>query len=367
MAHLSGLMLIDCPASALNNAGQQLPMVEQERRYDNWSAFKHIETRQGIFPYVSAQAFRYWLRDSLRDVPGWTPSPTFREEKIAYTDANPILYAEDDLFGYMRAPGKESDQEKWKQKGMTLQDQGKKNGFAALTRISPFKVSTLISISGLRRNEVGFDYGTMSRTDDPEHPNPVPHVHEFYRTTLMGLFSLDLRMVGRFYHIERTGYRNIDSIRKKLAEEKGLQAYDNGRAYELDLETRAARVRQLLEGLARISGGAKQAMHFTDVLPKFLLLGVSKGGNHLFANSVVAESNGAPKIHTAALSEVAQVFEDDRLTGFYAGLAQGYHDEQRARLQETLDEIPGSILAHPVEAIRAVCRDLDMHAGEWMV
>src|SRR4051794_33013122 len=107
MAHLSGLILIDCPASALNNAGQQAPMVNQEKTYENWSAMKFIRTRQGIFPYVSAQAFRYWVRESLKIIEGWTASPIFREAKIAYTDANPILYAEDDLFGYMRAPGAE--------------------------------------------------------------------------------------------------------------------------------------------------------------------------------------------------------------------------------------------------------------------
>src|SRR5579863_10682745 len=105
MAHLSGAFLIDCPASALNNFGSQVPMSQPERRYDNWSTVKYVRSREGILPYVSAQAFRYWLRHTLMDVPGWTPAPIFREEKTAYTDANPIEYAEDDLFGYMRAPG----------------------------------------------------------------------------------------------------------------------------------------------------------------------------------------------------------------------------------------------------------------------
>src|ERR1700761_1752239 len=159
MAHLSGLILIDCPASALNNAGQQTPMVNQERTYENWSAMKFIRTRQGIFPYVSAQAFRYWMRDSLKTVEGWSPSPIFREAKIAYTDANPILYAEDDLFGYMRAPGVEKkpkakadkgaseaaapDRDTEKSKAMKLQEGGMTALEAGtLTRVSPFKVST---------------------------------------------------------------------------------------------------------------------------------------------------------------------------------------------------------------------------------
>src|ERR1700691_174599 len=372
MAHLSGLMLIDCPASALNNAGQQIDMVNRERQHDNWSATKTVTTRQGVFPYVSAQAFRYWLRESLREVPDWTPSPTFREEKIAYTDANPIEYAEDDVFGYMRAPGGGSEgakalKEKWSAKGLTGQETGSKDKFVALTRNSPFKASTLMSLAPLRPSEMGFDYGTMTRTEDSEYPNPVPYVHEFYRSTLMGLFSIDLRMLGRFYFVERTGYRHLDSVRKALPEKKKLKPYDNGRAFEFDLPTRKNRLAQLLEGLARISGGAKQAVHYTDVSPLFLLLGVAKGGNHLFGTSVGADKESRPLIRTAALEEVAKVFKDDLLSGFYAGLAQGYLDEQRDALEKQIGAIPGSpTVGHPVEALRNVIKDLDSNAEKWL-
>jgi len=371
LAHLSGLILIDCPASALNNAGQQLDMVNRERRYDNWSTIKKVETRQGVFPYVSAQAFRYWMRDTLRGVQGWTASPTFREEKIAYTDANPILYAEDDLFGYMRAPGGGKEgadalKQKWAEKKLTEQEVGKGDKFVALTRNSPFKVSTLISIAPLKPTEIGFDYGTMARTDDPDYPNPVPYVHEFYRTTLAGLFSIDLRMMGRFYFAERTGYRHLDSVRKALAEQHKLKLYDDGRAYELDLTARKQRLTQLLEGLAQICGGAKQAMHYTDISPRFVLLGVAKGGNHLFGTSIGATQDGKPTIKMAALAEAAHVFQGDLLSGFYAGLAQGYLDEQRADLQKQIASLPKAFLGHPVEAIRRVIQDLDARAAEWL-
>src|SRR6266511_6051273 len=104
MAFVSGLMLIDTPASALNNAGS-VPGA----RTDNTVAVKSIYTRNGeTYPYVSAQAFRYWLRTSLEQLPetGWKAAPVYRESKVAYTDANPIRYWDDDLFGYMRAQGK---------------------------------------------------------------------------------------------------------------------------------------------------------------------------------------------------------------------------------------------------------------------
>lgn len=374
MAHVSGLLLVDCPASALNNAGQFMEM-EKQNRYDNWAAVKKIRTKEGVFPYVSAQAFRSWLRESLKSVSGWTPSPTFREEKIAYTDANPILYAEDDLFGYMRAPGGGKDavkdlKQKWDQRGLTAQEL-RKDKFTALTRISPFKVSTLISIAALNSSAIGYDYGNMARTEDPEYPNPVPFEHEFYRTTLVGLFSIDLRMLGRFYHVERTGYKHLDSVRAKLAEEKRLTPYDNGRAYELPLQQRKERLAQLLKGLAQISGGAKLALHYTDVSPRLLMLAVAKGGNHLFGTVIGADNKGLPKINTEALRQAAKVYTDSLLSTFHVGLAQGYLDEQRATLAQALKDIHGRdgdspSIPHPVEAINDLLAELEEMAGEWL-
>ena len=96
MAHLNGLWLIDAPASALNNLGQA-----EGGRTDNVVGVKHIRTREGASPYVSAQAFRYWLRTTLEThVPEWKAAPMFREKKVAYTDGDPIKWWDDDLFGY---------------------------------------------------------------------------------------------------------------------------------------------------------------------------------------------------------------------------------------------------------------------------
>ena len=95
MPFISGVMLIDAPASALNNAG-----ANPSAPTDNAVATKIIRTKQGAFPYVSAQSFRYWLRTTLEnasDIP-WNAAPIFRKAKVAYTDANPILWWDDDLF-----------------------------------------------------------------------------------------------------------------------------------------------------------------------------------------------------------------------------------------------------------------------------
>ena len=89
MAFVTGLLLIDAPASALNNLGS-IPGA----RTDNTVGVKVIKSKDGTYPYVSAQAFRYGLRTTLEGTNlGWQAAPIYREEKVAYTDANPIFYS----------------------------------------------------------------------------------------------------------------------------------------------------------------------------------------------------------------------------------------------------------------------------------
>ncbi len=356
MAHLSGLLLIDCPASALNNAG-----TEPGARTDNVVAVKKIKTRAGTFPYVSAQAFRYWWREALQAVEGWTPSPIFREEKIAYTDANPIAYAEDDIFGYMRAQSTKTEAVAAREAKGTLKSATPIDAKTTLTRSSVLKMSTLVSLAA---SEPADDFGVMARHEG----NPVPHEHEFYRTTLMGLFSIDLRMLGRFYHIDRTGYKHLDSVRKELATQRGLQPYDNDRAFELSSEIRQQRLQQLLLGLSQIAGGAKLAIHYTDVSPRLLMLAVSKGGNHLFGTAV-SDNKGVPKVNCEALKQVAEVYKESVKSKFHVGLVKGYMDDQRPEIIEAISQINGggsTSLPHPVQAIQQLLAELDQKAEEWL-
>ena len=209
MAFLTGLLLIDAPASALNNAS-----AAQDDRTENVVSVKFIRTRQGAFPYVSAQAFRYWLRSTLEQTPdfGWKAAPIFREAKIAYTDANPIEYWDDDLFGYMRAPSKKTGAaEKRKQDATRATETATST---EITRVSPFRVSTLISIAPV---SITSDFGTMTRHEG----DPVPHEHQFYHTVLKGLVSLNLHAAGTFSYVNRTGYRNLDDTRVEIAKTSG--------------------------------------------------------------------------------------------------------------------------------------------------
>ena len=352
MAFATGLMLIDAPASALNNLGS-IPGA----RTDNTVGVKMIRTRQGAYPYVSAQSFRYWLRTTLDgDEFNWTPAPIYREEKVAYTDANPIEYWDDDLFGYMRAPSKRTSAKEKREADESRANETETTD--TVTRVSPFRVSTLVSIAP---TGVVDDFGTMSRHDG----DPVPHEHQFYRATLKGLLSLDLHAAGTFSYRQKTGYRNLDDVRKELAEAQGLEHLEGEKSYRLPYDARVQRISTLLDGLAHLEGGAKQSLHYTDVSPALVIWAVTKGGNHIFGHVIGANQRGEPELKIDALTEALTVFKDDILSDIYVGWVKGYLDDERVKLSKALTgetdlaACGANInISHPRDAFKGFVEDL---------
>ena len=292
-----GLMLIDAPHSALNNAGS-----DAGDRTDNIVRVKTIRKGMTRYPYVSGQAFRYWLRETLEEKFDWQMSPINREKKIAFTEANPIEYPDDDAFGYMRAL--------------------KKKDGGTVTRISPLKNSPLVSVVGQNPTN---DFGVMARQDG----DPVPYEHEFYSTILKGIFSIDLGSLGVFCESEKTGYRNMYPNLVKLAEEKGLNYTEDN--WILDDETRIKRAQDIINALPYLSGGAKNTSHLTDVTPKILVLAAIDGGNHIFMN-IVREENGETIFDIDALDEIINEYSDILKTDIFIGLRSGF-------LKDTQDKI----------------------------
>src|SRR4030042_3080456 len=106
--NILGFVLIDAPHSALNNASEETGFTFAA----NDNPVKLIKRGNNFFPYVSAQAWRYWWRETLKEKFAWEMSPiTYKgkktgEKQQVFTDANPFKYDDDDIFGYMRALSK---------------------------------------------------------------------------------------------------------------------------------------------------------------------------------------------------------------------------------------------------------------------
>lgn len=357
MAYLTSLLLIDASASALNNSGDPIPNA----RTDNTSSVKFIRKfGGGMYPYVTAQAYRRWLRRGLEDDPqGWETSPVYREEKVAYVDANPLKYWDDDLLGYMRAPGK-AKKGKAGQENMG-QDSATPLGseVSALTRISPLRVSTLVSVSPVY---ITGDFGVMARQEG----DPVPYEHQFYRATLQGMLSLDMSSAGTFTYSQRTGYQNLDSIRIQQAQELGLEHLPEQRAYRLPVSERIRRVRRLIEAIPLVQGGAKQTLHYTDVSPVVSITAVTRYGNHPF-NYLFEDAGDEITFKVDAFVDVLRAYRDQFLSPVYIGWRPGYASSQYSLLNNLPDDVR-DILAggrSPHEAFFALS-DAVAQSPQWL-
>lgn len=334
MKNAIGFVLIDAPHSALNNAG-----ADVGARTENTIAIKSIRRGRDNFPYVSAQAWRRWWRDTLESRCGWKMSPIERKEKIAFTKADPFAYPDDDVLGYMRA-------------------QGKADG-GTLTRLSPLKTSPLISIMPHNSTD---DFGVMSRHEG----DPVPHEHQFYSTILKGVFALDLNAVGVFQRGDRTGFRNLSDVyTKKASMEESIAksgATSSDTDYIMPREARIKRARDVFEALPFLAGGAKQALHHTDVTPKVVVLAVIQGGNNLWMN--IATDDDKKPINVRALEQVIRDYSDVIDGAVYIGRQEGFADALAPELEAMQKALAPTILVHlhsPRKALEEFAQTLDAH------
>src|SRR5260370_6386555 len=231
MSYLAGKIVLPVTAGAPNNAKGDGTTVPVKKTY----------IRGRAYPYVSAQAFRRWLRDPMTAM-GVEASPTDRVGKAqnkaqkATTAADPIRYADDDLFGYMKAAAKSADE------ATTLRD-------------SPFMTGTFLAVEPARPTE---DYGVMSRGIS----EPVLHFHEFYTADLAAPFLLDLPRIGTFTLPEprstaKPNYlydKQALAIAAAISEGAKTVQFRGQTAVRLPLPTRRDRAAMLLEPLAELSG-----------------------------------------------------------------------------------------------------------------
>lgn len=331
MSCITGTLLIDAPASALNNAAGG---IATEREYENTVAVKQVRTKEGKWPFVSAQAYRLWWRTTIEKQAGLSSSPVERQKKVAYTAANPIEYWDDDLFGYMRATKAET-----------------------LTRTSPTHVGTFVSLAPAFIAE---EFGVMARHDG----DSVPFAHEWYRATLRGSVSIDLSRCGTFSYRDRTGEKNIGEGGVALAQQRDLLHLADRQEYQLPRVERLKRVQAALRALSFIDGGAKQGLHYTDVISPLLIMAVIKGGNNLFQYVVAADAVGLPRMHSEALGEQLSVHSDQLLSDIYVGWTAGYRDEERVKFLQFASEWNEQHeqrihIAHPRVALQDLSAALD--------
>ena len=304
MKTTQGFILIDVDVAALNNAGS-----DPGTNLDNAVAAKKISKNGKQYPYVSGQAWRYWWRETLKNEFKWNMSPITREKKIAFTSADPFIYPDDDVFGYMKAK-KENNEN------------------ITLTRVSPLKNSALISVA---YNPVVQNWSSMTRQEG----DAVPYGKDEYCAIMKGMFSLNLDMVGTFSSYNRTGFMNINSSMKEEALKNGSLEIDDPiikdskniplKLIQLPDEIRLQRIKDTICALKTISGGAKLTTNLADVTPKIIILTSLNSGNHPFSHLAVEELGKA----VFSIDALKQILNDynEQITGkVFIGRRNGFMD-----------------------------------------
>ena len=326
MKTIQGFVMIDVDVAALNNAGN-----DTSTHLDNATMTKKIRKNGKEYPYVSGQAWRYWWRETLEKKFNWNMSPIIREKRIAYTEADPMIYPDDDMFGYMRAGKKKIiDPDTGKEKSVN----------ATLTRVSPLKNSALIAVN---YNPIVQLWSSMSRQEG----DAVPYGKDEYCAVMKGMFSIDIDMVGTFSAIERSGFQNINEEMRKLYLQKGAIEIDDPylkdkkgnpiKLIRIDDSERLKRIKDTISALKYICGGAKQTTNMADVTPKLIILCKFASGNHPFSH-LAKEELGKPVFSIDALKEVISEYQDDIEGKIYVGKRSGFMDELNDEFVKLQDE-----------------------------
>lgn len=348
-----GFVLLDVDAVALNNAGKNT-----SSNFDNAVATKRIRKNGRTYVYVSGQAWRSWWRDALQKNLNWELSPVTREAKIAFTDANPLKYADDDVFGYMKAA---KDVVLDENGNPELDKKGKeKTENVTVTRISPLKNSAIVSVASVTPEE---NWSSMARQEG----DSVPYGKHEYSAIMKGMFSLDLAQVGTFSDYNKTGYVNLSAVLKKEALESGASEINdefvpNHKLIRIDKPTRVKRAIDTIKALKNISGGAMQTNNMGDVTPKFIVLATTKTGNHPFSH--IATKTGAydeyATLDIDALKEVISDYKDDFEGKIFIGKRAGFMDEKNDSLAKLVEDFSDLIELRTVNtAIDEYCTQVE--------
>nr|WP_293842701.1 type I-B CRISPR-associated protein Cas7/Cst2/DevR [uncultured Arsenicibacter sp.] len=347
-----GFVLLDVDVVALNNAGKS-----SSSNFENAVATKKITKNGRTHTYVSGQAWRYWWREALQRNIGWSLSPITRENKIAFTEANPFLYPDDDVFGYMKAVKEE-----------VVDDKGKtKKVDATVTRVSPLKNSAIVSVGSARTVE---NWSSMARQDG----DSVPYSKEEYSAIMKGMFSLDLAQLGTFASYNKTGFKNITQKLRNEALNQGATEINDPyvkdgkgnpqKLVQLPGEVRLQRAKDTIQALKTISGGAMQTNNMGDVTPKFIVLATTSSGNHPFSHIVMSEGMNNDKVvlNLEGLKEVLKEYKEQFIGTVFIGKRNGFLNDYNDELNQLLtlgDSYPVVRIGAVNEMIDAYCAQLE--------
>jgi CRISPR-associated protein Cst2 len=241
-----------------------------DKEVDNINPIKKLTLANGSeLPYVSSQALRRALRDSLVEA-GW-PKSEVQEASVKKgapkTQIKPVEYIEDDLFGYMdAAPSKDE-----KGKGTST------------VRTSPVRVEALVALSEYKGD---MDYATNFMTkgmknEKGEDLQPNIFESEIHSGIYRGTIMIEIDRIG------------------------SGQGFENGS--ELSNAEKCKRVLALIDSFRNLWSSGRQTRFLADISPKFIAAAAMTTKNPVFLEAVQVDKDG--QVNVGALQSVATDYD----------------------------------------------------------
>jgi CRISPR-associated protein Cst2 len=243
--------------------------------------------RKASHPYISGQAIRRYLRDTLDDLikgdktipEKMSPLEKSDDPKApVVTRGDPEEYVDDDLFGFMRAV-----------KGETKK------------RESPLRVSPAFGLFPYAGDR---DLGTRSAVEYEKEAEAGGAIFEtevtnnVFRTTLL----LELDRIGRWQKFENV---------------KGSDG-------QLQPDARKRRASLLVHSLKYLWGGGRRTRILVDLTPQFVICAKLTRKTPIFLHAInVRMEEGKYYLETEILKEVLRDYEND-IQSLYVGVRKGF-------------------------------------------
>lgn len=382
LTHIVGTFLIQAEGAFLNGAG--LGRGEDK----NTTIPKTLTDFKDEVPYVSAQSWKRWLRDTYQ-----SENPDDPAVVIQTTDVNeknntkklgstldPVTFAEDDIFGYMKTQkgqGTTAAEDEQPEEDEDEEDaRGVREKVKPTMRTSPFHASILMSLrkTGWRGLDKGFVYPKSVAPDllerNPDaRSTPLPYDTKFYNTQLQGIFGLNYSRLGEFRN--RGDRIELDFPKRDGYLKKGIVTESEGRdasekIYRMVDNPRRERATKILKSLAVMRGGAKQAQFGTPVHPQAIIIAGLSCGNLIFNHLFTESKEKGIEFRIDTFDEIVRDFTDRIVTSVYVGIRTGYlNPESEKSLREKYSsQADGDarrtnvVVCTPMEAINRVVEEL---------
>lgn len=255
------------------------------------TVMKKVELPDGnSHPYISGQAMRRYMRDTMQDIITGTseqmsPSDRVKDKRgksPITTLGDPRKYIDDDLFGFMRAV-KKDQKEKGKEK-----DEESEIG-STRKRTSPLRVSAAFGLFKFTGNR---DLGTKSSI---EHSGSAESGGSIFETEITNnIFKnnliLELDRVGVWKDYETTdeeGEGSLSEIQRK------------------------ERIKIMIKSLKYLWGGGRQSRFLVDLTPQFIIYARMSKKVPIFLNSLNITYENSQYYLGSAIQEALKDYEQD--------------------------------------------------------